>query len=287
MKVNGVDLCAETFGDRTNPAILLVSGASSSMDWWEDAFCERLADGGRWVIRYDLRDTGRSESYPQGAPEYTGEDLVADAVGLLDALAIRTAHVVGISMGAGLAQVLAVEHPARVDSLVLLSTSPALPRDAGVRQLPMMSDELRAALAEARDEPDWSDREAVIDHIVEGNRPFQGTVRAEDSVTRAIAGSAFDRTPSMASSLTNHGLIENRDVEHPPMNAVRAPTLVVHGTEDPLFPHEHGVALAEEIPGARLLSLEGLGHELPPLPLWDVVIPAILDHTARPGPCHT
>ena len=97
------------------------------MDWWEDDFCARLAAGPRFVIRYDHRDTGQSVSYAPGAPGYTGDDLVADAIGVLDALGVDRAHVVGQSMGGALAQVLALEHPGRVASLTLIATSPAGP----------------------------------------------------------------------------------------------------------------------------------------------------------------
>jgi len=97
------------------------------MDWWEEEFCQRLAAGGRFVIRYDHRDTGRSVSYPAGAPGYTGADLAADVTGVLDALGRRSAHLAGISMGGALAQQVALAHPGRVDSLVLISTSPAVP----------------------------------------------------------------------------------------------------------------------------------------------------------------
>jgi pimeloyl-ACP methyl ester carboxylesterase len=89
---NGVDLCVQTYGDPASPPVLLIGGAASSMDWWEDEFCERLAQGPRFVVRYDSRDTGQSISYPPGAPRYDGTDLVADTVGLLDALRVSGAH---------------------------------------------------------------------------------------------------------------------------------------------------------------------------------------------------
>ena len=95
IEVNGVDLCVDTAGDAADPAILLISGMGGSMDWWEEEFCQRLAGGGRFVIRYDHRDTGRSVSYPAGAPGYTGADLAADVVGVLDALGRRSAHLAG------------------------------------------------------------------------------------------------------------------------------------------------------------------------------------------------
>ena len=140
---NGVELCVQTFGETVDPTILLVAGAASSMDWWEDDFCERLAFGSRFVIRYDLRDTGQSVSYEPGAPQYGGQDLVADAVGILDVLRVGRAHVVGISMGGGIGEHLALDHADRVASLTLISTSPGGPG------LPPMSDELRASVRAA------------------------------------------------------------------------------------------------------------------------------------------
>src|SRR5436309_2177193 len=124
VQVNGVDLCVETFGDPADPAILLIMGGGASMDWWEDEFCERLAAGLRFVIRYDHRDTGQSVGYEPGSPGYTSWDLVTDAVGLLDAFGLASAHIVGLSMGGGIAQTLALDYSSRVASLTLMSTSP-------------------------------------------------------------------------------------------------------------------------------------------------------------------
>ncbi|MGH3006417.1 MAG: alpha/beta fold hydrolase [Gaiellaceae bacterium] len=272
---NGVELCVQTFGDLASPAILLIGGAASSMDWWEDEFCERLAAGPRFVIRYDLRDTGQSVSYEPGAPQYGGPDLVADAVGVLDALRVARAHVVGISMGGGIAQQLALDHADRVASLTLISTSPGGP------DLPPMSDELRARFEEPLPEPDWSDRQAVVDYIVEDLRPYAGTLPFDEVEMRALAGRIVDRTVNIASSMTNHWILEGGEPVRPRLGEIRAPTLVLHGTEDPLLPYGHAEALAAEIPGARLLPLEGMGHEVPPRPVWDQVVTAILDHTAE------
>jgi pimeloyl-ACP methyl ester carboxylesterase len=274
--VNGVDLCVETFGDPADPDILLIMGAGASMDWWEDEFCERLAAGSRYVMRYDHRDTGQSISYPPGAPGYTGSDLVADAVGVLDALGVHRAHVVGQSMGGALAQVMALDHPRRVASLTLVATSPAGP-DA---DLPPMPDEARAAFG-AIAEPDWSDRDAVIDYLTELWRAGAGRSRPFDERgVRELSGRVLERTTNMASSMKNHYAAEGGDRWRERLGAVDTPTLVIHGTEDPVFPYGHGVALAKEIPGAVLLALEGTGHELPRRD-WDVVVPAILAHTSR------
>lgn len=271
MQVNGVDLCVETFGSPTDPAILLVMGAGAPMDWWQDDFCARLAAGPRYVVRYDHRDTGRSTSYPPGEPGYTGDDLVADAAALLAALGVRRAHIVGQSMGGALVQVLALDHPERVASLTLVATSPAGPDP----DLPPMSDEARAAFG-AVAEPDWSDREAVIGYLTELWRASAGRSRPFDEQgTRELAARVVDRTTNIESSMRNHYAAEGTDRWRERLGELDVPTLVVHGTEDPVFPLGHGEALAREIPGAELLTLEGGGHELARRD-WDVVVPAIL-----------
>ena len=132
IEANGVALCTEPFGDRANPPILLIMGVGASMLWWDAGFCRMLADGGRFVIRYDHRDTGRSVTYEPGHPTYAGVDLIADAAGVLDGYGLPAAHVVGVSAGGAFAQLLALSFADRVLSLVLISTSPATPGDRGL-----------------------------------------------------------------------------------------------------------------------------------------------------------
>lgn len=280
LQVNDVDLCVQTFGDRNAPAILLIAGAASSMDWWEDEFCERLAVGPGYVIRYDLRDTGRSISYEPGAPPYTHTDLVADALGLLDTLALASAHLVGISMGGGLAQRLGVEYPDRVASLTLISTSPGGPGGPSNPDLPPMRDHIVALFAQPSQEPDWSDRAAVIEYIVEGERQFAGPGSMDEPHVRHVAGRMYDRTANIESCMTNHWILEAGEPIRPRLREITAPTVVQHGTEDPLFPYGHAEALAREIPGARLIPLRGVGHQMPPRPVWDVVTASIRQLTA-------
>ena len=243
------------------------------MHSWEDAFCERLAAGPRYVIRYDHRDTGRSVTYEPGKPEYTGDDLVDDAVGILDALRLESAHVVGISMGGAIAQIVALERPEKVASLTLISTSPAV---AGERELPPPSEELRASFDAPP--PDWSDHAAVVDFVVESARPYAARSRPFDEEPwRELARRDLARSIDIAAS-TNHYLVDGAD-SNKGLDEIRAPTLVLHGTEDPLSPFAHGEALAREIPGAELVALERTGHELPQA-AWDVAVPAILRHTS-------
>lgn len=244
--------------------------------------CRRLAEHGRLVVRYDNRDTGRSTAYPPGAPGYTGADMGADAVAVLDELAIDRAHVVGLSMGGGIAQHLALDHRDRVATLTLISTTSIGPGEEG---LPGMTEQLQAALADEVPEPDWTDRDAVVEHIVEGERPYAGPGEFDDQRMRALAARVYERSDDIAASVANHFLLDAGDSVHPDLSELRGlPTLVLHGTADPLFPLAHGRALADEIPGARLLELEGVGHQLPPPRTWDLVVATLIEHTSQPSP---
>ncbi|MCT9929867.1 alpha/beta fold hydrolase [Planotetraspora sp. A-T 1434] len=274
VRANGVNLCVETFGSPRAPAILLISGAAASMDWWDAEFCRRLAAGGRFVIRYDHRDTGRSVGCPPGAPGYSGLDLAGDAVALIDLLAAGRAHVVGLSMGGGIGQYVAINHPGRVATLTLMSTSSG-PAD----DLPAMADRLKAAFADPVPDPDWADPDAVVDYLVESQRPFAGPDSFDEADVRATARRVVERTVSLESSQKNHWLIDGGADIRPRLGEIAAPTLVIHGTEDPFFPPGHAHALKREIPGAELLLLDGIGHQPPPRPTWNHVVPAVLRHT--------
>ena len=272
VEANGVRLCAQTFGDPAQRAILLVHGAAASMRAWEDEFCLGLAEGGRFVIRYDHRDTGQSVSYEPGAPPYTLRDLVSDAVGLLDVFGIQSAHFVGRSMGGGIVLQAALDYADRVGSLTLIGTSPGGPG------LPAMSQEFLAYVRAPG--PDWSQRAAVIDHIIGLLRIFSGGSGHFDETTmRDLVGSELERTVNIASSQVNHFVMDVGRSSRDRLAEIDAPTLVIHGAKDPVFPLGHALALQKEIRGAQLLVLERTGHELPPAS-WDLVIPSILKHTS-------
>jgi pimeloyl-ACP methyl ester carboxylesterase len=274
VEANGVELCTEPFGDPADPPVLLVMGLGASMLWWKEGLCRLLAEGGRFVIRYDHRDTGRSVTYEPGRPQYTGADLVADAVGVLDAYGIAAAHVVGVSAGGAFAQLLALAFPNRVSSLVLISTSPATPGD---RSLPPPTERFNSFLASA--EVDWSDHESVIEYLVAYERMLAGGVRPfDDAAWRELVRRDVERAHDIAAS-QNHSLAAEGDVSSEPMSSIAAPTLVIHGTADPMFPLAHGRALAQEIPGARLLTLERAGHGVDRAD-WERIARAIHAHTA-------
>jgi len=272
IETRGVRLCTETFGDPADPPVLLIMGMGASMLWWEDGFCDALAAGERFVIRYDHRDTGRSVTYELGRPGYGGPDLVADAAGVLDAYGIRAAHVVGLSMGGALAQVLTLDFPDRVASLVLVGTSPAGPGDG----LPPATDAYREFLA--HNAVDWNEAASVIESLVAEWRVLAGGRRPFDEAgVRALAAHDVARADRFA-SVSNHAILEGGGPWRHRLGSIAVPTLVVHGTVDPLFPIEHGEALAAEIPGARLLRLRDAGHGLDRAD-WDTVAAAILAHT--------
>ena len=273
IEANGVTLCTETFGDPVDPPILLVMGIGGSMLWWDDGFCRMLADGGRFVIRYDHRDTGRSVTYEPGHPPYNGADLVADAAGVLDAYGLAAAHIVGVSAGAAFAQLLALDFADRVLSLVLISTSPATPGDRG---LPMPTEEFGRFVATA--DVDWSDPESVIEYLVGYSRVLNGGRRPfDEAASRAFVRRDVERARNVA-ALQNHDAIADDDRSRGPLSSIKVPTLVIHGTADPMFPLRHGEALTEEIPGATLLPLEGAGHGVHEAD-WETIVAAILEHT--------
>ena len=283
IQVNGVELAVETFGSAADPAILLVHGASASMLCWETELCARIANRGRFVIRYDNRDTGLSVSYPPGRPGYSLADLAADAIGVLDALGVVRAHLVGRSMAGAIVTYAALAWPERADSLTLVTTT------SGSPDLPPMSEEFLAYVASPK--PDPGDRAAVVEYIVGLLRAYSGDSPYFDERTvRAFVEEDVARTRDIEACLTNHFVMK---FDAPPggLGDLRVPTLVVHGEQDPVFPLPHGQALRDAIPGAELLVLEKAGHEVP-APLWEVFAdaltsgPSTSDTAARQGLDH-
>jgi pimeloyl-ACP methyl ester carboxylesterase len=277
--VGGVELCVERFGDHDDPTILLVSGAAASMDWWDTELCRRLADGGRQVVRYDHRDTGESSTDPPGAPSYGGWQLGDDCAALIEALGSGPVHLVGLSMGGGISQMIALRRPELVASLTLIATSAV----GGVEvDLPGPSAQVSATFADPPADPDWADAESYADWVVAGARPYAGPATFDEERTRATARIVHARSRDPAAA-GNHWLIigdDDDDSEPLDVRRISRPTLVVHGSDDPMFPLPHGRALADAVPGATWLELPGMGHEVPPPATWDALVPALLEHTA-------
>jgi pimeloyl-ACP methyl ester carboxylesterase len=236
-------------------------------------------------VRYDHRDTGRSTTWPVGEPGYTGDDLALDPLrlldGLFDGMGITAAHLVGVSMGGGISQDLAVRFPDRVLSLTLVATTCAFER-RDRRPLPPMEPRVREQMEEDSGALDWSDPDTLVEEQVRVQSVYAGGLGIDEDRVRAIARQVVERSVDPHSGVVNHWMVIGGGDDGPArtMADIHAPTLVVHGTDDPMFPLPHGEALAREIPGARLLVVQGMGHEPPPPPTWDQVLPAIVEHTA-------
>ncbi len=277
-KVNGVELCVETFGNPADPPVLLVGVTMLS---WPDELCAALA--GRYVVRYDLRDAGQSTFVDPDTPTYDLRDLVTDASELLVALDLGRTHVVGMGVGGFIAQLLTLDHPGQVASLTLVSTRPVAPGPADP-DLPGHAPELMEQLF-GRPEPDWADRNSVVDYMTSSARLKSGSGGFNEQDVRAAAGSVFDRAGRTAKAQrashlgTMFAAIDCRPRWRQRLGEITAPTLVIHGDEDPFFPHRNGVVLAAEIPGATLLTLPGIGQGVPRV-TWPAVVDALLRHTS-------
>ncbi len=286
LKVGDVELCYETFGDRSATPLLLVMGLGTQMIAWRDEFCEMLAGRGFFVIRYDNRDIGRSTHLRDRPPPtvrqlltrdkraaaYTLDDLADDAAGLLEGLGIDGAHVVGASMGGMIAQMLAVRHPERVLTLtsIMSTTGHRLWGQPALKVYPYF-------LAKRP-----KDKEEAVERIVRlfavvGSPGFE---RDEDDL-RALASASFDRghrddagTGRQLMAILASG---NRTRA---LRDIKAATLVIHGRNDRLVSPTGGRATARAIPGARLVMFKGMGHDLP-RQLWPHLVDLIAEHAAQ------
>ncbi|CEH28041.1 acetyltransferase [Aneurinibacillus migulanus] len=276
-KINGIDICTESFGNPTHPAVLLIMGAMCSMVYWDEEFCQRLADTGRYVIRYDNRDVGRSITYEPGNSQYTVVDMADDAVGVLDAYGIDQAHIVGMSLGGMIAQIVALRHPKKVLTITLIASG-IFGSDDNNRDLPPMDEKILAYHANGAT-LNWSDEESVANYLVAGSRLLCGSKHTFDEkrvykqVTKEI------KRANNLLSMFNHALLKGDDFYEGKLKGINVPALVIHGTEDTVLPYEHGLALANEIPNASMLTLEGTGHEVH-FDDWDTIINAISNHTS-------
>lgn len=283
---NGIEMVYDAFGDSSSPAMLLVMGLGAQLIAWDEQFCEKLAASGYWVIRFDNRDVGLSTRFDkagipdipamlqaqmQGEPlesPYLLKDLADDAVGLLDAIGVQSAHVVGVSMGGMIVQEMAIQHAQRIQTMTSIMSSTGNPA------LPPPKPEAIGVLLK----PAAADREAHMESSLEASRILGGPAFAVDEARiRERAGQAYDRGLSPAGTARQLAAILASGNRKEALKSVRVPTLVIHGDIDPLVPVEGGIDTAQAIPGAQLLIIEGMGHDLPPL-IWPQVIEAITKH---------
>jgi pimeloyl-ACP methyl ester carboxylesterase len=287
---NGIRIEYETFGDPKAEPMLLIMGLGAQMTRWPPAFCEKLAAKGFHVIRFDNRDVGLTTHFnDHGVPDlaeiagarargekpnvpYTLSDMAGDAVGLLDALHIDKAHIVGASMGGMIAQMVAVEHPTRVLSLTSIMSNtgnPAIQAKA----------EAMAVLVNRPPHP--SEEEAYLTHVVKSARVTGSPAYpAEEAVLRANALSDVKRAYNPSGFGRQMAAITATGDRREKLKTITAPTTVIHGEADPLVPVEGGHDTVAHIPGATMVSFPGMGHDLP-LMLHAPIIDAIADGVAR------
>ncbi len=270
---DGVELATQSFGKPAQPPILLIMGGMASMLWWPEEFCRRLAAQGRFVIRYDQRDSGLSTKFPPGRPGYGYDDAVDDTFRVLDGYRIAAAHVVGFSQGGMVGQGAALKHPERVLSLTAISTSPI-----GV-DWSSLPESGKAWLEHMAVDVNWSDRTEAVAYLVEDARLVAGTAyKFDHAETRAFIERDFDRAGGYLSATNHSVLFEIGEAWRGRLRELRAPLLVIHGTSDPIFPMGHGLALSQAVAGATLVRLKSGGHELH-RSHYDTIIAAISRHT--------
>jgi pimeloyl-ACP methyl ester carboxylesterase len=284
-QVGEIRLCYETFGEETRPPVLLVMGLASQMIRWDDDFCQMLADRGFWVIRFDNRDIGRSTILRDApvptraqlirrdrrAASYALEDMADDAVGLLDHLGIGAAHMVGVSMGGMIAQLLAIRCPERVLSLVSMMSS------TGNRRVGWTHPRLlRRLLRRPRLDRDGYTRDVIASYQAIGSTRYP----PDPERIRRLAQRAFDRGIHPAGPPRQLAAIIAAEDRTPSLRQLRIPTTVIHGDADHLVMPSGGKATAAAIPGARLVLIPGMAHDMPP-PLWPQILDAIEANALR------
>ena len=286
-RANGIDLTYDTFGNTNDPAVLLIMGLGTQMIGWDEAFCAQLAAHGRFVVRFDNRDIGQSTKFTQlGVPDvgqamqaallghrfeapYLLSDMADDGVGLLDALGIVSAHVVGASMGGAIAQTMAISNPSRLRTLTSIMAS------SGAPNLPPPTPEAMQALLT----PTPPDYAGYLDRYIKTWKILRaGSFPEDEARDPERARAAFDRGLNPAGVARQLVAIIASGSRRPALANVKTPTLVIHGDVDPLVPLAHGQDVAAAVPGARIDVIPRMGHALP-ISMWPRIVDAIARHT--------
>ena len=288
LQANGIEIEYEVHGDPKNAALLLIMGLGAQLITWDDGFVDELVRRGFYVVRFDNRDAGLSTKMESARPTdfagavdgsaklaYTLDDLAADAVGVLDALHIKSAHIVGASMGGFIAQLVAINHPDHTLSLTSIMSGPG-----GHDAIPPTPEALEALVRMP-----GSTREEIVENGLQARRIFAGENNPFNlEEQRAIVERAYERNYYPLGFGRQYAAILASRTRIPALRHVNVPTLVIHGADDPLVPPENGKRVAAAVPGARYLEFQGAGHNLPPS-TWTAVADAIAE-TARKSARH-
>jgi pimeloyl-ACP methyl ester carboxylesterase len=284
---NGLQIEYETFGKPDSPALLLIIGLADQLIDWDENLCKQIAQRGHYVIRFDNRDTGLSTKIDDAGvpdimktiealmtgesvnPPYTLEDMADDAVGLLDALAIEKAHICGMSMGGMIAQTVALNYPERVLSLISIYSSTGDPEE------PQPKPEAMEVLLA----PPPAEREAYIEFRMKFFNTISGPGFPYDQEwLRNHVAQEYDRSFCPQGAARQIMAILTQKSRKPALASLSMPTLVIHGNDDPLVRVECGKNTASAIPGAKMMIIDGMGHDLPHGGAWPQIVDAIVDH---------
>lgn len=292
---NGIQIEYDTFGDSSSPALLLIAGNGAQLLFWEAEFCELLAKTGLFVIRFDNRDVGLSTKFGEsGVPDimaaikatmegknvaaaYSLDDMADDCVGLLDALRIEKAHICGASMGGMIAQVVSYRHPQRVLSLISIMSNTGNPHSSQGNP-----DAIAAVVA-----PSPTERNAYIQHNMNVWRKIWSPgFPFEERRARTFLEKSYDRSYYPEGMARQNMAILFQGDRTPSLLSIKSPTLVIHGSSDPLIPVEAGKETARMISGAYLLIIDGMGHDLP-TGVWSEIVTIISRHIKQANTTHT
>lgn len=287
VNANGITIEYDTFGDKHSPAILLIAGNGAQLFFWDDEFCKRLVNIGFFVIRFDNRDSGLSTKfceaeipdmadinklYMAGKPiksSYTLDDMADDCVGLLDSLKIKKAHICGASMGGMIAQVVAYRHPSRVLSLISIMSNTGNPKSK------QGNPEALAAVVEAPP----TERAWYIEHNIKiWRKIYSPGFKFDENKARIYLEKSYDRSYYPKGMVCQNLAILSSGDRTSFLKTIKAPTLIIHGLDDPLIPVESGKETAKAIPKAKLLIINGMGHDIP-FEIYPQITDAIYNHT--------
>lgn len=271
-----VKLYTENFGDKNKPAILLIAGATVSMLYWDEEFCQRLADKGFYIIRYDNRDVGKSTDYEPGSTPYDLIDLVDDAVAILDAYQIEKAHFAGMSLGGLISQIAALKYPDSVQSLILISTGPWGDSDPTIPEMDKRILDFHSKAGKVN----WTDENAVVDYMLKGAELMSGKKPYDKIRGDKLIRSEFQRANNYI-SMFNHASLQGGEEYYGRLNEIEQPTLIIHGTDDLIWHFNHTKVMLKEIKNSKQIMLEGTGHELH-YDDWDTIIKEITNHCRKP-----
>ena len=287
---NGIQIEYETFGEPDSTALLLIIGLAGQLTYWDEKLCQQLAEQGHYVIRFDNRDAGLSTKIEEAGvpdiiqtieaqmkgetiiPPYTIEDMTDDAVGLLDALEIEKAHICGMSMGGMIAQTIAINYPKRVLSLISIYSRTGDPEE------PQPEPEAMEFLLT----PPPEEREANIEHSIKVFSVISGSgFPYDEEWLRNFVAQSYDRSFYPEGTARQLVAIMAQKNRRPALKSLSTPTLVIHGADDPLVSVEGGKNTAADIPGAELMIIDGMGHDMPHGGAWPQIIDTIVDHAQK------